>query len=150
MTEQELIKRAIESAKCRIYRVRANVGESLAHQIKADNQAEIMQVTIDALEKQIAKNWIAEYIGDGEFIWTCPVCKETFALMDGTPQDNEYNYCPSCGQALAERKICCSNCRELYEEYGMKLCKIYEEPQENIDTECCEHHTLDWGNEDAE
>ena len=55
MTEQESIKRAIESAKCRIYRVRVNVGESKAHQIKVEKQVEIQQATINALEKQIAK-----------------------------------------------------------------------------------------------
>ena len=48
----DVIERAIESAKCRIYRVRANVGQSLEHQVKADNQTEIQQVTIEALEKQ--------------------------------------------------------------------------------------------------
>lgn len=55
MSKLELIDRAIESAKCRIYRVRANVGESLAHQVKTDNQAELQQVTIDALELYKAK-----------------------------------------------------------------------------------------------
>lgn len=104
MTEQLLIERAIESAKCRIYRVSANVGQSLGHQIKADNQEEIQKVTINALKKQIPKNWIAEYIGDGEFKWKCPCCDEEFILIGGTPQDIKYNYCPSCGQAMAESR----------------------------------------------
>ena len=85
MENTTLIERAIESAKCRIYRVRANVGKSLEHQIKADNQAEIQQVTIDALEKQIPKEMESYY---------CPICRHYFE--DG----EEHNYCPSCGQRL--------------------------------------------------
>ena len=81
MTEQLLIERAIESAKCRIYRVRANVGQSLGHQIKADNQEEIQKVTINALKKQMPKNWIAVYMGDGDFAWKCPSCKDMFVFL---------------------------------------------------------------------
>lgn len=90
----EMIERAIESAKCRIYRVRANVGQSLAHQVKADNQAEIQQVTIEALEKQIPKkpNKHEEDIL-GEY-HSCPTC------LNNELDDIFDNYCPRCGQKL--------------------------------------------------
>ena len=48
--EYSLINRAIESAKCRIYRLKANSGSTEAHQIKAKNQEELMNITIKALE----------------------------------------------------------------------------------------------------
>ena len=48
--EYDLIERAIESAKCRIYRLKANSGSTEAHQKKAENQHELMEVTIRALE----------------------------------------------------------------------------------------------------
>lgn len=48
--EYDLINQAIESAKCRIYRLKANEGSTLAHQIKAKNQQELMKITIKALE----------------------------------------------------------------------------------------------------
>lgn len=48
--EYDLIERAIESAKCRIYRLKANSGSTEAHQIKAKNQEELMNITIRALE----------------------------------------------------------------------------------------------------
>ena len=73
--------------------------------MRKDGIYEINGVNVyEALEKQIPKNWIAEDIGDGEYGWKCPSCKSVFVLMDGTPQDNEYNYCPNCGQSMAERK----------------------------------------------
>ena len=48
--EYDLIERAIESAKCRIYRLKANSGSTEAHQKKAENQQELMKITIKALE----------------------------------------------------------------------------------------------------
>ena len=48
--EYNLINRAIESAKCRIYRLKANSGNTEAHQKKAENQQELMEITIRALE----------------------------------------------------------------------------------------------------
>lgn len=48
--ELKLIDKAIESAQCRIYRVRAGEENSLAHQKKAANQQELMKITIKALK----------------------------------------------------------------------------------------------------
>lgn len=47
----KLIDQAIESAQCRIYRLKANPGSTEAHQKKAENQQELMKITIEALEK---------------------------------------------------------------------------------------------------
>ena len=50
-TEQiALIDQAIESARCRIYRLKQNPGESYAHQIKTEKQEKLMEVTIAALK----------------------------------------------------------------------------------------------------
>jgi hypothetical protein len=48
--EYDLINQAIESAQCRIYRLKQNEGSTLAHQQKAKNQQELMRITIRALE----------------------------------------------------------------------------------------------------
>lgn len=34
--------------------------------------------------------------------WWCSVCDEEFYLEDGTPQENEYRYCPNCGARMDE------------------------------------------------
>ena len=57
-------------------------------------------MAIKALEKQIPKKWGSDDLGDGEYVYKCPCCNEYWALMEGTPKDNEYNYCPKCGQKL--------------------------------------------------
>lgn len=51
--EYDLINQSIESARCRIYRLKQNEGSTLAHQMKAKNQQELMKVTIKALEFSI-------------------------------------------------------------------------------------------------
>lgn len=106
----ELIERAIESAKCRIYWVRANVGQSLAHQMKADNQAEIQQVTIEALEKLIPKKTInkklRKYSGGTQALFAnCPICEQPVTIYNGHQNNKEFRrdedvFCKHCGQAL--------------------------------------------------
>ena len=48
--EVDLIEQAIESAKCRIYRLEQNCGTTKPHQTKVKNQQELMRITIKALE----------------------------------------------------------------------------------------------------
>lgn len=91
-----VIERAIESAKCRIYRIEATNGQSKPHQEKAKNQIELMNVTIEALEKQIPKKVIVEDDGDSLL---CPSCG--LELMGSiTDPDHDPHYCFECGQAL--------------------------------------------------
>lgn len=53
-----LIDRAIESAKCRIYRLKQHGDATISHQKKAENQQELMRITIKALE--LYKNTVLE------------------------------------------------------------------------------------------
>ena len=42
--------------------------------------------------------WIAEVGYEGEVLYyECSNCKEAFSLLEGTPEENKYNYCPNCG-----------------------------------------------------
>ncbi len=34
---------------------------------------------------------------DGDEIYRCSKCGAEFVLIDGTPEDNDYFYCPHCG-----------------------------------------------------
>lgn len=44
--------------------------------------------------EQKTGRWI--YMSDCED-WFCSNCKDIFMLLEGTPKDNDYNYCPNCG-----------------------------------------------------
>lgn len=44
-----------------------------------------------------------EHNDDGygcEDLWWCSACKEKFVLIEGTPRDNGYYYCPHCGAKM--------------------------------------------------
>ncbi len=47
--------------------------------------------------KQKTGRWI--YMKDCED-WFCSNCKDIFILLEGTPKDNNYNYCPNCGAKM--------------------------------------------------
>lgn len=99
----ELILKAIESAKCRVYKLNFDLNGNISahHQKKAENQKELMEVTIEALEKQIPKKPIKvngeafEMTRDGEaryeFTLFCPTCNSA---------DLYYGFPCKCGQKL--------------------------------------------------
>ena len=44
--------------------------------------------------------WIEQDDGwDGTY-YQCSCCREEFSLIDGTPADNLYNFCPNCGAEM--------------------------------------------------
>lgn len=57
------------------------------------------QPTIPLLkEQEKAGTW--KQIDDDTNIWSCSECDEPFILMDGTPIENKYYYCPHCGAKM--------------------------------------------------
>lgn len=40
-----------------------------------------------------------DYYGDS-IVWLCSACKDRFILEDGTPEENNYKYCPSYGARM--------------------------------------------------
>lgn len=49
--------------------------------------------------EQKTGRWI-EIETDNYDTWRCSECDEYFCLYEGTPQDNEYYYCPNCGAKM--------------------------------------------------
>lgn len=51
-------------------------------------------------------HWIDEELELGEdfCLYKCSNCGEEFQLMDGTPNDNDYGYCPHCGAKMDDVK----------------------------------------------
>ena len=48
--------------------------------------------------------WIEINLGYGGINYGCSCCKEVFILMDGTPFDNLYFFCPHCGADMRGEK----------------------------------------------
>ena len=54
---------------------------------------------VGALEQEPSRkgHWIEKEDFNGDTYYDCSECGESFCLMEGTPTDNLYNYCPNCG-----------------------------------------------------
>lgn len=37
-------------------------------------------------------------------VWTCSECREDYVLVEGTPKQNLWNYCPNCGAKMNEKE----------------------------------------------
>ena len=44
--------------------------------------------------------WLEVYQWDGDCHYMCDQCKEEIIFFDGTPKENNYNYCPNCGAKM--------------------------------------------------
>ena len=41
-------------------------------------------------------------MGFQDFAWKCENCSELWTLIEGTPEDNLYHYCPNCGAKITK------------------------------------------------
>ena len=49
--------------------------------------------------------WIEDEDMYGDPIFRCSNCEARFVLEEGTPEDNEYYYCPTCGAKIQEQAL---------------------------------------------
>ena len=56
----------------------------------------------DVVRGDNMNKWIdyEDVTGEGSNTYECPYCDFVLQLMEGTPEENLYNYCPKCGQRL--------------------------------------------------
>lgn len=97
-----VIERAIESAKNRKYKLENDLSHNISdlHRKKANGQKEVMQVTIDALEKQIPKKPIDKSNNPKDWhIMSCPCCGRVF-WNSGEFMHYEPKWCEKCGQKI--------------------------------------------------
>lgn len=101
-----VIERAIESAKNRKYKLEEDLSHNISdlHRKKANGQKKVMQVTIEALEKQVAKKVIhkEQYYSSH---WFCPICeveqiKVEFISIENPMPKQMHSYCWHCGQKI--------------------------------------------------
>ena len=60
---------------------------------------------VPSVNPQSTGHWIEDTNGtytDNHDTWECSQCGHVQILLEGTPKDNDYNYCPNCGCAMVE------------------------------------------------
>lgn len=60
----------------------------------------------ELLQKREAKpgDWVETEMYYDDYAWVCSVCGEPWYLIDGTPAENNMNYCPCCGSRMKGEK----------------------------------------------
>lgn len=74
-------------------------GEDLTEDFK-DGVLTVLRMLKDqpTIEPERKKGrWIEQDDAWDGVYYECSCCKEPFTLIDGTPSDNLYNFCPACG-----------------------------------------------------
>ena len=77
------------------------------------DEARALGMAVSALRpvsrEQVEEMWRGEwqyYPEDyDELTWTCARCGEAWTLIDGTPDDNNMNFCPACGAAMTDEAV---------------------------------------------
>ena len=78
-----------------------------AQEGKAKEELEALDLAIKALEERTTGHWIEDIYEDytpNHDTWECSNCGEPYLLMEGTPENNKYNYCPNCGARMGVRE----------------------------------------------
>ena len=72
----------------------------LKHVYENGGMTEYQYERIDRVLKERERphgEWIDLSDGWQEGTFMCSSCQMEFVLIEGTPEDNEYNFCPNCG-----------------------------------------------------
>lgn len=76
--------------------VEDSIKEEVLHRLLKQGYIEIPSVSAERVGE-----WSAEIGYEGEVLYyECSNCKEAFSLLEGTPEENKYNYCPNCGAKM--------------------------------------------------
>lgn len=81
-----------------VWRERLDTRERIANLIAR-------QPTIERSLKRGEWEEISEYNGWGDTHYRCSVCDEEWFLEDGTPKQNNMNFCPQCGADMRGTEI---------------------------------------------
>ena len=74
---------------------------------------EAINIALSALRpvsrEQVEKAWRGEWQYHpedyDELTWTCSRCGEVWTLIDGTPDDNNMDFCPACGSPMTDDAV---------------------------------------------
>lgn len=98
LIDADALKELLQAWKCVAQERGAEINNMFASAIIAQVDA---MPTIEPQRK--TGKWIEQDDGWDGVYYECSCCKEAFTLIDGTPSDNLYNYCPNCGADMRTR-----------------------------------------------
>lgn len=106
MTREEAIELLENLKVCRQAHTLFNIEkEAVDMAIEALQENESLARTVNEASELLRKKrphgeWIDLSDGWQEGTFRCSSCQMEFVLLEGTPEDNEYNFCPNCGASM--------------------------------------------------
>lgn len=91
MTKEEVARYFKELIRCADW-----VEDSYIDGVKV----EAIRSAIEELEERKTGKWIEKDGWDGDVYYDCSACGESWTTIEGTPWDNDMNYCPHCGAKM--------------------------------------------------
>jgi rubrerythrin len=83
--------------------VMKDIDEKLKEKFKEEFIKSIKEYSRNAI---IVENTsVYTLVDDNTNTWECSVCREWWWLLEGTPKNNNMNYCPICGAKIVGEKI---------------------------------------------
>ena len=55
---------------------------------------------VDVEPQRMRGKWETIEGWDGDVVYRCSKCGEEYVLIDGTPKENGYHFCPNCGSDM--------------------------------------------------
>lgn len=102
MTEEYISRKAVRDAIASLSIERFELSNAYRLYVEALDNVDKKVVKIPAADVEPVRHgrWKEESDYDGDSIYVCSECGETWTLIDGTPQDNNMRYCPHCGARM--------------------------------------------------
>ena len=67
--------------------------------------AALRLVSREQVEEMWRSEWQYHPEDYDELTWTCARCGEAWTLIDGTPDDNNMNFCAACGAPMTDEAV---------------------------------------------
>ena len=77
---------------------------TLKHLFEDEEILKSLDVAIECVSAERVGEWLEIEDYNGDYHYQCSVCKDEFYLEYGTPKENGYAYCPSCGARMENKK----------------------------------------------
>ena len=106
MTEEKKTFICLKDAISVVYRTKhmVDLTDSMKSVVVAKDAIVLGLEKLPTIEEPKTGHWIEEDMFDGDIAYRCSECDEPFCLIDGTPTDNMYNFCPNCGAKMEREK----------------------------------------------
>ena len=104
MPDREKVIKGLETCNCYGY----TCMECPYYDPEDDGGCHAEELLYDAIALLKEKKPIGEWVrvssdDDYENVWECSMCHTLQMIIDGTPEENEWHYCPHCGAKMTMR-----------------------------------------------